>query len=41
MKPYRCSICDRWIVREASTNGKKASAGDHDPGPHVRRAYGT
>lgn len=34
-----CDICGNVIVREAH-GGIPPSAGDHDPAPHVARAYG-
>jgi hypothetical protein len=42
MTPYICAICNRRITKEASADreGRRpASAGDHDSGAHVRRAY--
>jgi hypothetical protein len=44
MKLYDCDICGRHIVKEAHPGDRSkpvyhASAGDHDPAPHVLRAY--
>lgn len=38
--PYTCEICNRLIVKEAH-GGDRPSAGDHDSGEHVIRAYKT
>lgn len=33
-----CPTCGQWIDREAG-DPKPNSPGDHDPGPHVAKAY--
>lgn len=35
---YVCPICKNTILREAH-GGDHPSPGDHDPGPHVKKAY--
>ena len=40
MTPYKCNICYKWIIKEAS-GGLHPSPGSHDPAYHVAKAYHT